>query len=279
MRAKQKISALMKLRYDPYQVFRFSKTPAGLYARQKWLGEAETPQWKIDFQETVAVLLADQLPDGSWHHDTIETISHLFGLHLTVRSSTAQIDAALTWLLDKIDLQADEIHVYAEDVTTVTILEGLPFIPSGEAMFLTGATLFLSTIFGYESKPDVLALYQWLSAEGVKNKGRWLDGASSHNIFRAMVVHPQFAKDKATALAVEHLADLQTETGGWSNDLPFYQTVNALAHLDLPQADTQVARAFERLFENQNRGGTWSRSEPEWNTFLAIHALKNKGLL
>jgi hypothetical protein len=94
-----------------------------------------------------------------------------------------------------------------------------------------------------------------------------------------MVVHPKFAKDKATALAVEHLADLQTETGGWSNDLPFYQTLNALAHLDLPQADTQVARAFERLFENQNRGGTWSRSEPEWNTFLAIHALKNKGLL
>jgi len=279
MRAKQKISALMKLRYDPYQVFRFSKTPAGLYARQKWLGEAETPQWKIDFQETVAVLLADQLPDGSWHHATIETISHLFGLHLTVRSSTAQIDAALTWLLDKIDLQADEIHVYAEDVTTVTILEGLPFIPSGEAMFLTGAALFLSTIFGYESKPDVLALYQWLSAEGVKNKGRWLDGASSHNIFRAMVVHPQFAKDKATALAVEHLADLQTETGGWSNDLPFYQTLNALAHLDLPQADTQVARAFKRLFENQNSDGTWSRSEPEWNTFLAIHALKNKGLL
>ena len=279
MRAKQKISALKKLRYDPYQVFRFSKTPAGLYARQKWLGEAETPQWKIDFQETVAVLLADQLPDGSWHHATIETISHLFGLHLTVRSSTAQIDAALTWLLDKIDLQAGEIHVYAEDVTTVTILEGLPFIPSGEAMFLTGAALFLSTIFGHGSKPDVLALYQWLSAEGVKNKGRWLDGASSHNIFRAMVVHPQFAKDKATALAVEHLADLQTETGGWSNDLPFYQTLNALAHLDLPQADTQVARAFERLFENQNRGGTWSRSEPEWNTFLAIHALKNKGLL
>lgn len=279
MRAKQKISALMKLRDDPYQVFRFSKTPAGLYARQKWLGEAEMPQWKIDFQETVAALLADQLPDGSWHHAKIETIHHLFGLHLTVRSSTAQIDAALTWLLDKIDLQADEIHVRAEDVTTGTILEGLPFIPSGEAMFLTGAALFLSTIFGHESKPDVLALYQWLSAEGVKNKGRWFDGASSHNIFRAMVVHPQFAKDKATALAAEHLADLQTDTGGWRNELPFYQTLNALAHLDLPQADTQLARGFKRLFENQNSDGTWSRSEPEWNTFLAIHALKNKGLL
>jgi hypothetical protein len=269
----------MNLRYDPFQVFRFSKTPAGLYARQKWLGEADRPQWKIDFEETVAALSADQLPDGSWHQATIETINHLFGLHLTVRSSTTQIDAALTWLLDKINLQADKIHVRAEDFTSVDILEGLPFIPSGKTTFLTGATLFLYTIFGYESEPDILALYRWLSAEGVKNKGRWFDTASSHNIFRAMVVHPIFAKDKATALAVEHLADLQADTGGWDNDLPFYQTLNALAHLDLHQAETQLEKAFELLFENQNSDGTWSRSDPEWNTFLTIHALKNKGLL
>jgi len=48
----------MNLRYDPYQIFRLSKTPAGLYVRQKWLGGAETPQWKSDFQETVTALWA-----------------------------------------------------------------------------------------------------------------------------------------------------------------------------------------------------------------------------
>jgi hypothetical protein len=128
----------MKLRYDPYQVFRFSKTPVGLYARQKWLGEAGAPQWKIDFKETVVALLADQLPDGSWRNATVETIHRLFGLHLTMRSSTEQINIALTWILNKIAFQ---------------------------------------------------------------------------------------------------------------------------------------------LFENQNSDGTWSHAEPEWNTFLAIHALKNKGLL
>jgi hypothetical protein len=94
-----------------------------------------------------------------------------------------------------------------------------------------------------------------------------------------MVVHPVFAKDKATAFAVEYLAGLQTDNGGWGDDLSFYQTLNALALLDLPRAESQLERAFERLYENQNRDGTWSRSEPEWNTFLAIHALKNKGLL
>ena len=162
----------MKLYYDPYHVFRNSKTPAGLYARQKWLGEAETDQWKIDFKETVAALLTDQLPDGSWSRSTIETIKRLFGLHLTVRSATAQIDAALTWLTNKIDLQAENIHVRDGGATINTSLERLPFIPSLKATFLTGATLFLSSIFGHQSDPEVLALYQWLSSAGIKNKGR-----------------------------------------------------------------------------------------------------------
>jgi hypothetical protein len=35
----------MRLSNDPYQIFRYSRTPAGLYARQKWLGEAESSQW------------------------------------------------------------------------------------------------------------------------------------------------------------------------------------------------------------------------------------------
>jgi len=269
----------MKLRYDPYQVFRFSKTPAGLYARQKWLGEAETPQWKTDFQQTVTALWADQLPDGSWHHETVATIKHLFGLHLTVRLSSAQIEAALTWILKKIDLQAKEVYTSADDFADNVDLTGLPFVQSRPDMFLTGAALFLAAIFGRESDPDVLAIYRWLSAQGIKNKGRWFDGASSHNIFRAMVVHPVFARDPATAKYVAFLADFQSGSGDWGKDLPFYQTLNALAHLYLPGADIQIERAFNRLAESQNEDGTWSRSEPEWNTFLAIHALRNKGLL
>ena len=106
----------MKLRNDPYQVFRYSKTPAGLYARQKWLGEAERSQWKIDYQETISDLLAAQSADGSWRQETIATIKHLFGLHLTVRSSNAQIEAALAWLLKSIEIQAENAHVSAEDV-------------------------------------------------------------------------------------------------------------------------------------------------------------------
>ncbi len=269
----------MNLRHDPYQVFRSSKTPAGLYARQKWLGEAESPQWKIEFQETVASLLADQLPDGSWHYAPVVTIRHLFGLHLTVRSTNAKITAALTWLLDQINIQHEKIHVSGEDVAGEADLKGLPFIPSRPTMLLTGAGLFLASIFGRESDPTVLSIYQWLSDQGVKSNGHWFDRASSHNILRAMVVHPVFAKDRATELAVEHLANLQAERGDWGEDLPFYQTLNALAHLNFSQVQPQLEKAFERLFETQNSDGSWGRIQPEWNTFLAIHALKNKELI
>jgi hypothetical protein len=275
----EKYAILMKLRYNPYQIFRLSKTPVGLYARQKWLGEANTPQWKIDFKATIAALLADQLPDGSWSCSTIETIKRLFGLHLTVRSPTVQINAALAWLLDKIDLQAEKIHVGVEVVTAVASLKGLPFIKSRPDMLLTGAALFLSSIFGRQNEPNVLSLYQWLSAKSVKNQGRWFDEASTHNILRAMVVHPVFAEDKATVLAVEHLADLQTDRGDWGHNLPLFQILNALAHLKLYQAKKQLEKTFALLFVNQNSDGTWSHDEPEWNTFLTIHALKNSGLL
>jgi hypothetical protein len=60
--------------------------------------------------------------------------------------------------------------------------------------------------------------------------------------------------------------------------VPFYQTVNALAHLNLSQADIQLERAFKRLHEMQRRDGSWGRSQREWNTFLIVHALKNKGV-
>jgi hypothetical protein len=234
---------------------------------------------KIDFQQTVTTLWADQLSDGSWHHATVATINRLFGLHLTVRTPTAQINAALNWLMDKIYLQKEEIQIKAEDVASGADLTGLPFIQSRHDMFLTGAALFLATIFGRESDTDVLAIYKWLSVQGVKNAGRWHDEASTHNIFRAMVVHPVFAKDKATELTVGYLSEFQTDSGNWGNRLLFYQTLNALAHLNFPGADVQLEKAFKRLLDNQNSDGTWSRSEPEWNTFLAIHALKNKGLL
>jgi hypothetical protein len=269
----------MIVRYDPYQIFRCSKTPVGLYARQKWLNEAETPEWRADFDESVSKLLAGQLSDGSWEHHVLTTISRLFGLHLTVRSPSEQISNALAWLLDQIDLQAGDIVVSESMDADPAALAGLPFTPGRPDMLLTGATLFLTSLFGKQDDSAVVNLYRHLCRIGVRSNGLWHDAASSHNILRALVVHPVFSKDAATEASAMRLAERQTPDGDWGPDLPFYQTLNALAHLDLPAAERQLAAAFRRLLEIQNSDGTWSRSEPEWNTFLSVHTLKNKGIL
>lgn len=269
----------MKLRHDPFQVFRSSKTPAGLYARQKWLQTDDTPQWQKDFRETVRTLLDKQLPDGSWHRSPLPTIARLFGLHLTVRSASRQIEHALTWLLGKIDLQPQDIRVHLDFPVGRRDLTGLPFTLSRSDMLLTAATLFLCTIFGRQNDPAVLAAYQWLCRKSAPRTGFWSDGAASHNIFRALVVHPLFAKDPATTLMVEHLSNQQTVNGDWGPDLPFYQTLNALAHLTHPQGESQLEKAFKLLVETQNSDGTWGRQDVEWNTFLSVHALRNKGIL
>ena len=269
----------MKIRYDPYQIFRCSKTPVGLYARQRWLDEVETPQWKADFDETNTSLLAHQLPDGSWRQNALTTISRLFGLHLKVRSPSDQIGRAIAWLLDKIELSAGDIHVTVTIDADRNALKGLPFTPGRPDMLLTGATLFLASIFECQDDPAVVNLYHHLCRVAAGKTGFWHDVASSHNILRALVVHPLFSKDEATEALVARLAERQTSDGNWGPDLPFYQTLNALAHLDLPVAGAQIDPAFRRLSLTQNTDGTWSRSEPEWNTFLAVHALRNKGML
>lgn len=269
----------MNLRYDPYQVFTASKTPAGLYARQKWLGQADSPQWKSDFEETVTRLSADQADDGSWHQSDVETITNLFGFHLTVRESSPRIDTALNWLLEKIDLQTVEIDPDSQVDVIQEKLEGLPFVPSRRDLFLIGAALFLASIFKREDDPSVLAIYRWLSLLGSNNEGLWFDRSCSHNILRAMVVHPVYSGDPATILAVESLARVQSASGDWEEGLPFYQTLNALAHLDIPSADKQLEKAFLRLYSSQQADGSWGETEPEWNTFLAVHAMRNKALL
>ncbi len=269
----------MNLRYNPYQIFAASKTPAGLYARQKWLGHAGSRKWNIDFEETVQRLFADQADDGSWRQSDVETITNLFGLHLTVRESSARIDAALNWLLEKIDLQSTKIPPGPEMDIIAEKLVGLPFIPSRRNLFLIGATLFLASIFERDDDPSVLAIYRWLSLEGTKSKGLWFDRACSHNIFRAMVVHPVYSHDPATVLAVKSLAGLQSDSGSWEGGLPFYQTLNALAHLNVPAADKQLERAFLRLYKTQQIDGSWGETGSEWNTFLAVHAMRNKGLI
>ncbi|MBP1749851.1 MAG: hypothetical protein H6Q52_2390, partial [Deltaproteobacteria bacterium] len=44
-------------------------------------------------------------------------------------------------------------------------------------------------------------------------------------------------------------------------------------------ADRQLKKAFMLLSRTQNEDGTWGAADKEWNTFLVVHALRNKKML
>jgi hypothetical protein len=269
----------MRLPYDPFQIFQNSRTPAGLYARKKWLDQGREKGWKSDYDKTVSELFQGQAGDGSWDQSVLGTIRRLFGLHLTVRERTGPIGKSLRWLLECCSAQFPKKRIPLHDRLTYQTLIHLPFSPGCSGYFLYGATLFLSSIFGMEKDERVLFMYQALAETGMKNNGRWCGLSCANNILRAFVVHPDFATHKATRRAVDALALEQEPSGLWRRPVPFYRTVNAMAHLNFKTAGAQLEAAFKRLYGTQNRDGTWGGAGKEWNTFLIVHALKNYGVI
>ncbi len=270
---------LLTLRYNPFQIFQGSKTPVGLYARQKWLGESDTSDLQIDFHETVLSLMNGQSDDGSWNHSPLESIRRLFGLHLTLRKRTEEIEKALGWLMrhilnyNPLD-QSGPIEPLASEA-----FRELPFTPGQPHLSMVCATLFLATVFQKDSEPIVIDHYSLLSrwvAEDAGDIEKWSD---KNNALRSFIVHPNYAEEPATRTLVDSLAEIQDLSGQWPAQIPFFQTVNALAHLRLNSAHRQWVKALMVLLNTQNRDGSWGNEDHEWNTFLVVHALKNKGFL
>jgi hypothetical protein len=266
------------LPYDPFDIFRESKTPPGLYARKRWLKES-SKTWETDFRETVGFLKHGQGRNGSWKNSPLETIKRLFGLHLTVRDSDEDIDRALDWLAGRLRAAQTKKRVVPSEPLGRGNLRGLPFTRGHGLFFLAGATLFLSSIFGRGEDPFILSVYDWLDSLGTERDGRWCGRSSTNNVMRAFVVHPVYAQKRSLALAVRDLAGHQEQSGRWPRPVPFYQTVNALAHLQARPVDTQLKKSFKWLAKTQMKNGSWGRTDPEWKSFLVIHAMKNKNVL
>jgi hypothetical protein len=266
----------MELEYNPLSVFRKSRTPWGLYARKRWLGQGDDPLFQSDLNRTVGELLADRTSDGLWHHSALTTIHRLFGLHLTRRDPDPVIDRALDRLMDlarEIFIENRTTHV--EDLDPVA-LEGLPFTQSRSDVFVTSAALFLGTVFGRAGDRHILQLYGQLTAECSKTDFYDHDPSSFTNIFRSLVVHPEFASSPLVESATAYLAERQADDGQWESPFPFFLTFNALAHLDSETAEDQIEKAVILLLSSQNADGSWGRPSSEWETFLAVHGLKRK---
>lgn len=266
----------LRLPYQPYDIFRSSRSAPGLYARQKWLKEASSPLWKADFDAMVAGLLRGQSDEGLWAGSPIETIRRLFGLHLTVRASDPTIHKGLDALL--VAASAPEPSGDA-GVVAAERLRGLPFAPGGRQAIILPAALFLATIFGRASDPIVLDQYDQIAAHLNTTALDRRDPGWLNNILRAFAVHPDYATHTATDSLVDWLAHHQTPRDDWGPEIPFYQVLNALAHLETDVANRQCERAFDRLVQRQASDGGWGKTDRQWKTFLAVHALRNKALI
>jgi hypothetical protein len=268
------------LSHRPFQIFKESKTPAGLYARQKWLGESDTSQWQDDFHETVLSLMNGQSDDGSWNQSPIESIRRLFGLHLTLRNRTGEIEKALDWLM-KHTLNRHLLNL-TESIEPLTpdAFRELPFTPGGNRHFsLVCATLFLAAIFQQGRESAVMAHYRLLSRWVAENKDHPEAESDISNALRSFIVHPDYADGPETAALVDRLGEIQDPSGRWPVQMPFFQTVNALAHSRLDSAHRQWIKSLAILSNTQNADGSWGDEDREWNTFLVVHALKNKACL
>lgn len=270
-------SQAVRMRYDPCQIFAQSKSPAGLYARKKWLGEALRPVWQNDFDETVQSLLDGQSADGSWSQDPVETIRRLFGLHLTVREKTGEILKAMEWLVRE-TLNYDLSGTYFDDIPAAALRE-LPFVNARQSLLLVCATLFLASVFGLENNERTEAHYRLLSSWLVTGKDNEEVWSEKSNILRALVVSPVYSQNPDTHGLVADLENHQKPSGLWPAPIPFFLTVNALAHLDAESAQRQWRKAWPLLAGAQQKDGGWGSDEREWNTFLVVHALKNKQVL
>lgn len=268
---------MANMRFDPLQIFKKSKSPAGLYARGKWLDEAQTSAWQNDFHETVASLMAGQSDDGSWLQSPVETVRRLFGLHLTVRDRTEEIDQALGWLMKEIS-HYNLSEALDEDLPSDSFRE-LPFIKGRDQLTLLCATLFLASVFQRQSDDLIMARYEMLT--------RWLDDHADSddvwtdrsNALRALIVHPVYVNDPAALKLVDDLCENQKSSGLWPSPIPFFLTLNAMAHLDSESAQRQWLKVHPLLSVSQKKDGSWGQQDREWNTFLVVHALKNKQCL
>ena len=158
-------------------------------------------------------------------------------------------------------------------------LSGLPFCEGPRPAVIVPATLFLNAIFNRTAAPEVLALYDQAASAIVAGSVDLKMSIHYHNLLRALVVHPQYSDHTATRLVVAWLGNHQTVQGEWGPDIPFYQALNALAHLDTPAANAQTQLALTHLRATQNADGSWGKSEKQWCTFLSLHALRNKGMV
>ena len=266
---------LPKIKHNPYEIFKESTTPPGLYARQKWLNQGKSKSYRIDFDATVVQLKSTTEGYVDQSERILDMLHRLFGLHLTERDLNPFIENTLSHIITEYSANPAQIELLLRQDQ----LRGLPFAATHWQFFILPAVLFLSAIFGKATAMEFNRFYLRLATDLVESDAYKKEPAAMHNALRALVVHPDDRFQSAIRSVVSWFAARQTPEGDWGPKIPFFQAVNALAHLDIPEANAQFDNALMRIVSTQNPEGTWGSTDQEWQTFLVIHALRNKGIL
>jgi hypothetical protein len=276
------------LNHDPHQIFRHDPSPCGLYARKKWLREGTGDSFLRDFERTVSAIRDTQEPDGSWQHSFLETVLHLFYLHLTVRDRDDGVERGLRWLHKSYELIEKDADCEATtgDISRFEKNRGpvssvLPFMACRGEIFIASCLLFMVRVFDWVDFEPFPQLFKRLSGE-VERRDSAMSPAERYNMLRAYIIDRGYRERPFVKDLVNHFASIQTPRGDWGTAYDFYLTFNAIAHADSPAARRQVERAYPLLVETQNDDGSWGSpagSNRIFATFLTVHALRNRGML
>ena len=114
-------------------------------------------KWRHDFNHTVGSIYERQSNNGSWNSSLIDTIRHIFYLHLTVRENTAASNTALDWLLNQTLESTNRVKGRNQEKYKISELRGLPFIQSAFDVFLRTASIFLATVFDRDNDKNYSA--------------------------------------------------------------------------------------------------------------------------
>jgi hypothetical protein len=153
-------------------------------------------------------------------------------------------------------------RLYEKEIGLVS-LQDMPFVKSSVPALLKAMLPFPAIIFGRDGDAAVAKQYNALFWRFAPKLKRWRSIAATQNFLRDLVVQTDLATGREVKTAVRSLERMQGMTGIWQENINPYLTVNALGHLNMPEADRQIKKACARLVHTQNRNGTWGSVRQE----------------
>jgi len=211
----------------------------------------------------------------------VYTANNLWNLALLgYNRDDANVRRGLEWLL------SIQRHLYRgypgfflsgnrKDASTMRSMLYGEFGPGCTIFYQTAYAVHLFHIFGFDDNKQVQTtvnsyLQFW--------RPTWCSAWCTINVLRMLIEHPLSEKSQQVEAGVKYLARRQTKTGAWKG-YPFYHTLHALSRTQHDLAKKQLKKAFPAVIKRQNSDGSWGKKEQETQTFLALDAAKNIGVL